>query len=85
VAISCTGEGEAFIKGVVAYDVAARMRYLGEPLGAAIAATVQEELTARGASGGIIAVAADGRIVAAHNSPMMFSAYSDGSGLVTHT
>ena len=32
VAISCTGEGEAFIKGVVAYDIAARMRYLGQAL-----------------------------------------------------
>ena len=31
VAVSCTGEGEAFIKGVVAHDIAARMRYLGYP------------------------------------------------------
>lgn len=85
VAISCTGEGEAFIKGVVAHDVAARMRYLGEPLGTAIAATVEEELTTRGASGGLIAVSGDGRVVVAHNSPMMFSAYHDGIRLVTHT
>jgi beta-aspartyl-peptidase (threonine type) len=85
VAISCTGEGEAFIRGVVSYDVAARMRYLGEPLAGAVTATVAEELTAHGASGGLIAVAADGGLVVAHNSPMMFSAYSDGRRIVTHT
>jgi beta-aspartyl-peptidase (threonine type) len=85
VAISCTGEGEAFIQGVVAYDVAARMRYLGEPLRGAVAATVEEELTTRGAKGGLIAVAADGSIVAAHNSPAMFCAYHDGTRLVTRT
>jgi L-asparaginase / beta-aspartyl-peptidase len=85
VAISCTGEGEAFIRGVVAYDVAARVRYLGLPLADAIRATVSQELTDRGASGGLIAVGADGRVVVAHNSPAMFSAYHDGRQVVTHT
>jgi beta-aspartyl-peptidase (threonine type) len=85
VAVSCTGEGEAFIKGVVAYDIAARIRYLGAPLRAAVEATVEEELSARGAMGGLIAVDADGTIVVAHNSSMMFSAYQDGERLVSHT
>jgi len=85
VAISCTGEGEAFIRGVVAYDVAARVRYLGLPLADAIKATVTKELTDRGASGGLIAVGSDGRVVVAHNSPAMFAAYSDGTQVVTHT
>ncbi len=85
VAISCTGEGEAFIKGVVAHDVAARMRYLGQPLTAAVEATVEEELTGHGAMGGLIAVGADGSVTVAHNSPAMFSAYHDGTRLVTHT
>ena len=84
-AISCTGEGEAFIQGVVAADVAARVRYLGVPMAEAISGTVATELAPRSASGGLIAVAADGSIVVAHNSPMMFSAYSDGERLVTHT
>jgi L-asparaginase / beta-aspartyl-peptidase len=84
-AISCTGEGEAFIQGVVAADVAARVRYLGVPMAEAISGTVTTELAPRSASGGLIAVAADGSIVVAHNSPMMFSAYSDGERLVTHT
>ncbi|MGZ4607160.1 MAG: isoaspartyl peptidase/L-asparaginase family protein [Blastococcus sp.] len=85
VAISCTGEGEAFIKGVVAYDIAARMRYLEQPQTTAVAATVEEELTGHGAMGGLIAVGADGTVTVAHNSPAMFSAYHDGTRLVTHT
>jgi beta-aspartyl-peptidase (threonine type) len=84
-AISCTGEGEAFIQGIVAADVAARVRYLGMPLADAIEATVAAELTPRGAIGGLIAVAADGSIVVGHNSPAMFAAYHDGNRLVTHT
>ena len=85
VAISCTGEGEAFIKGVVAYDIAARIRYLGQPLATAIQATVEEELTRHGAMGGLVAVGGDGTVTVAHNSPAMFSAYHDGTRLVTHT
>jgi beta-aspartyl-peptidase (threonine type) len=61
------------------------MRYLGEPLSSAVRATMEEELTARSAMGGLIAVAGDGSVVVAHNSPMMFSGYHDGSRLVTHT
>jgi beta-aspartyl-peptidase (threonine type) len=85
VAVSCTGEGEAFIKGVVAYDIAARMRHAGQSLPVAVAATVEEELTRHGASGGLIAVGADGTVTVAHNSPAMFAAYHDGTRLVTHT
>jgi beta-aspartyl-peptidase (threonine type) len=51
----------------------------------ALEATVQAELESRGAYGGLIAVAADGSVVLAHNSPMMFAAYHDGDRLVTHT
>jgi beta-aspartyl-peptidase (threonine type) len=78
VAISCTGDGEAFIRGVVAYDVAARMRYAGAGLAAAVRATFAEELTRHGSTGGLVAVGADGRVVVAHNSPAMFSARGTG-------
>jgi beta-aspartyl-peptidase (threonine type) len=84
-AISCTGEGEAFIQGVVAHDVAARVRYLGVGLAEAISATVADELAPRGATGGLIAVGPDGSVVVAHNSPAMFAAYHDGERLVVHT
>jgi beta-aspartyl-peptidase (threonine type) len=84
-AISCTGEGEAFIRGVVSYDIVARMRYGSSVLPDAVAATIQQELTEEHASGGLVAVGADGRVVVAHNSPTMFAAFDDGSGLVLRT
>jgi beta-aspartyl-peptidase (threonine type) len=80
VAVSCTGDGEAFIRGVVAYDVAARIRYAAADLAEAVQGTFDQELTARGATGGLVAVGGDGRIVVAHNSPAMFSARGAGPG-----
>jgi beta-aspartyl-peptidase (threonine type) len=78
VAISSTGDGEAFIRGVVAYDIAARIRYLGSGLAEAARETFEQELTRRGGSGGIAAVGGDGHVLIAHNSPMMFSARGTG-------
>ena len=78
VAISSTGHGEAFIRGVVAYDIAARIRYTGADLAAAVRETFEQELGQRGSTGGVIAVGGDGRIVVAHNSPAMFSARGTG-------
>jgi beta-aspartyl-peptidase (threonine type) len=78
VAISCTGDGEAFIRGVVAYDVAARIRYAGADLAEAVRGTFEKELAQRGFTGGLVAVGGDGRIVVAHNSPAMFSARGTG-------
>lgn len=77
-AISCTGHGEAFLRGVVAHDVAARVRYARADLAAAVRATIGEELQRRGFTGGLIAVGGDGGIVVAHNSPAMFSARGTG-------
>jgi beta-aspartyl-peptidase (threonine type) len=78
VAISSTGHGEAFIRGVIAYDVAARVRYAGADLAQAVRGTIEAELAQRGSTGGLIAVGGDGRIVVAHNSPAMFSARGAG-------
>ena len=78
VAISSTGHGEAFIRGVVAYDVAARVRYAGADLAQAVRGTIEAELAQRGSTGGLVAVGGDGRIVVAHNSPAMFSARGTG-------
>ena len=78
VAISGTGHGEAFIRGVVAYDIAARIRYAHADLATAVRETIEAELGQRGSTGGVIAVGGDGRIVVAHNSPAMFSARGTG-------
>ena len=84
-AVSCTGDGEAFIRGVVAYDIAARVRYLESTLPAAVTATIENELTAKNASGGLVSIDGAGRVVVAHNSPRMFAAFEDRSGLVMLT
>jgi beta-aspartyl-peptidase (threonine type) len=84
-AVSCTGEGEAFIRGVVSYDIIARMRYLGSGLADAVGATIETELTAKGSSGGLVSIDGEGRVVVAHNSPRMFAAYTDGGRLVVLT
>ena len=66
------------ICGVVAYDIAARIRYAGAGLATAVRETIETELGKRGSTGGVIAVGGDGRIVVAHNSPAMFSARGAG-------
>lgn len=82
-AVSCTGQGEFFLRGVVAYDVSARMSYLGADLEAAVRGTIAAALDAAGGWGGLIAVGADGRGVLAHNSPAMFGGYLGPDGPVT--
>jgi beta-aspartyl-peptidase (threonine type) len=83
--VSCTGHGEAFIRGVVAYDIAARVRYTRARLLDAVRATVEGELSSCGATGGLIAVGGDGAVVVAHNSPAMFSAHGSGAQPEIHT
>lgn len=80
-AVSCTGHGEAFLRGVVAHDVVARLRYTDADLRGAVLDTIEESLTAHDASGGIIAVGADGSLVVAYNSAMMLAAMPDGADL----
>ena len=78
-AVSGTGLGEAFIRAVLAHDVAARMSYGGESLGAA----AREALVAvarLGGDGGLIALDARGRIVMPFNSEGMYRAAIDRSG-----
>jgi L-asparaginase / beta-aspartyl-peptidase len=60
-AVSTTGIGEYFIRAVVAYDVAARMRYLGETLGVA-ARRALAGVVALGGDGGLIAVDRAGKV-----------------------
>ncbi|MCE3290690.1 MAG: isoaspartyl peptidase/L-asparaginase [Caulobacter sp.] len=61
VAVSCTGQGEYFVKVAAAAQVAHRMRFGGESLASA-ADAVLAEIAAMGGDGGLIAVAADGSI-----------------------
>lgn len=76
-AVSTTGLGEAFIRGVVAYDVAARMRYRDEALGRA-ARNALDRIVALGAEGGLIAVDCAGRVAMPFVSEGMYRGLARG-------
>ena len=73
-AVSSTGWGEFFIRGVVAYDISALMEYKGLTLEEAAREVVQNKLNAMGGSGGIIALDRQGHMVMEFNTPGMFRA-----------
>ncbi len=78
-AISCTGEGELFIRHHIASAISARMEYLKENLESATKVAIFETLPTD--SGGLISVDASGEIVLQFNTPMMArgQAKSDGT------
>lgn len=80
VAISGTGDGEYFMRGVVAHDVSALMQYRGYSVGAALYHVVQEKLVNLGGAGGMIAVDRDGNIGMEFNTWGMYRGYIDRDG-----
>lgn len=79
-AVSTTGIGEYFIRAVVAYDVAARMRYLGETLGLA-ARRALARVVALGGDGGLIAVDRAGKVAMPFVSEGMYRGIARGGRL----
>ena len=69
-AVSGTGDGELFIRSALAFHVAARMKYLREPLARA-AAQALREIKRLGGDGGLIAVDRRGNITMPYNSAGM--------------
>lgn len=80
-AISCTGSGEFFLRGVVAYDVACLMRYHGWGLQEACDRVIHEHLVEIGGDGGLIAVDAAGDTVFSFNTEGMYRARWNNAGL----
>ena len=78
-AVSCTGHGEYFMLGATAYDVAARMKYLGVNLETAAAGSI-DYLTKTGGEGGLIAVDALGNISMPFNSEGMYRGHVTAEG-----
>ena len=80
-AISATGHGEPFIRGVAAYDVSCLMEYKGLGLQQAMHTVVHEKLIKLGGEGGMIGVDAQGNGAMIFNSVGMYRAMksSDGS------
>lgn len=71
-AVSATGHGEYFIRNVVAYDIAALMKYKGMSLEEASNEVVMKKLVDKGGEGGIIAIDGQGNISMPFNSEGMF-------------
>ena len=74
-AVSCTGHGEYFIRHVVAFNVCARYKYLGETVEEAANQIVHQELSTDAGNGGLIAVDKNGNIAMPFNSGGMFRGY----------
>ncbi len=78
-AVSATGDGELFIRAALAHEVAARMRYLRQPLAAAAAAALRE-VSALGGRGGLVALDRRGRIAMPFSARVMARAGIDARG-----
>ena len=79
-AISCTGNGEYFIRAVAAYDVACLLEYKGLSLAEACRVVVHDKLAPVGGEGGLIAVDAAGNITLPFNSEGMYRAWRAADG-----
>ncbi|WP_300543909.1 isoaspartyl peptidase/L-asparaginase family protein [Maricaulis sp.] len=79
VAVSCTGQGEFFLRKATAKDVSARMAYGGQGLAEAAQGAIAD-IGTMGGEGGLIAVDARGNLAQPFNSPGMKRAavYPDG-------
>jgi len=73
-AISSTGQGEFFIRNVVAYDISALMEYQKLSLSEAAEYVINDKLKKQKALGGIIGIDNNGNIVNSFNTEGMFRA-----------
>lgn len=71
VAVSCTGQGEFFLRLVLAHELAALMRHGGLALAPAAARAIHEDLARAGGRGGLIAVSATGEVAMEANTAYM--------------
>lgn len=79
-AVSCTGQGEFFIRNVVAYDVAARIKHAKADLAVATHELIHNRLKTQGGRGGLIALDARGNISMPFNTGSMFRAWMTADG-----
>ncbi|WP_299208656.1 isoaspartyl peptidase/L-asparaginase family protein [uncultured Dokdonia sp.] len=79
-AVSCTGSGEFFIRGVVAYDVSCLIEYKGMSLQDAADEVIQKRIVAIGGDGGLIAIDVHGNIAMPFNTEGMYRAKKSSLG-----
>ncbi len=73
--VSATGHGEYFIRNAVAYDIAARMKYLHTTVEQSARKVIQKKLVEKGGSGGVICLDRAGNIAMEFNTPGMYRGY----------
>ena len=79
-AVSCTGSGEYFIRGVVAYDVSCLMEHKGLSLEAATNEVIHKRILELKGDGGLIAVDTYGHIAMPFNTEGMYRACKSSNG-----
>ncbi|GAA4276597.1 isoaspartyl peptidase/L-asparaginase family protein [Aquimarina mytili] len=82
-AVSSTGWGEYFIRGMVAYDISAMMEYKKISLQEASKEVIQKKLTKLGGTGGIVAIDNKGNIAMEFNTEGMYRATMNAKGELT--
>jgi beta-aspartyl-peptidase (threonine type) len=79
-AVSCTGQGEIFMRHVVAHEIAARMRHGGASLEEATRALMDEHIAPHRIGAGLVALDAAGGIAAPFNTLGMARGWIAGDG-----
>ena len=82
-AVSCTGQGEIFIRRVAAYDLAARMHYGGQTLASAANALVFDTLASHNIGAGMVTLGATGNPFAPYNTLGMYRGWVTTDGEMT--
>ncbi len=80
-AISCTGDGEYFIRAAAAHDVSAQMDYKATPVAQAAQAVI-DKIGKLGGTGGLIAIDHEGHIAMPFNTSGMYRATINVTGKV---
>src|SRR5215472_5325708 len=78
-AVSCTGDGEYFIRASAAHEVSALMQYRGLKLHEA-AQTALDAVKQLGGTGGLIAIDTNGEVALPFNTNGMYRGYVDPNG-----
>ncbi len=79
-AVSCTGSGEYFIRGVVAYDVSCLMEFKNLSVNEAASEVIHKRILEIGGDGGLIAIDTKGNISMPFNTEGMYRASKSSNG-----
>ena len=78
--VSCTGQGEYFIRISAAKEVIAQMEYKGSSVSEAANNVIHQQIEGMGAHGGMICLDQYGRVAMEFNTSAMFRAYGNSKG-----